>query len=106
MKARNTATWRDLVARGYVTRAGTYVMKTFTSRAIIAAIAAALRSGACVMGKLGNDNALMIRRFYNITPHHHRRLFVDDIAHELRHSLGYAITYAELFAICEGSANE
>jgi len=39
------------VARGYVTRAGTYVMKTFTSRAIIAAIAAALRSGACAMGK-------------------------------------------------------
>jgi signal transduction histidine kinase len=88
-----------------VTRAVTYAIRQLT-RPTIAAIVAALRSGACVMVKLGNDNALMIRRFYNITPHHHRRLFVDDIAHELRHSLGYAITYAELFAICEGAANE
>ena len=86
-----------------MTRAGTYAIRQLT-KATIATIVAALRCGACVMVKLGNDNALMIRSFYNITPYHHRRLFVDDIAHELRHSLGYAITYAELFAICEGAA--
>jgi len=102
MKAGNTATRCDLVARGYVTRAGTYAIRIYTRRPTIATIAAAFQYGVCVMVKLSSGDALMIRRFYNITPHHHRRLFVDDIAHALRHKLGYAVTYAELFAICEG----
>jgi hypothetical protein len=52
--------------------------------------------------QLSNQNKTLLKNFYNITPYHHRRLWVDDMAYYLRHELGYKITYAELFAICEG----
>ena len=53
MKAGNTAIWRDLVARGYATRAGTYAIRiyTITGRPTIATIAAAWPFGVCVMDK-------------------------------------------------------
>ena len=51
MKAGNTATRRDLVARGYVIPAGIYVIRQLTRRPTIATIVAALRCGACVMNK-------------------------------------------------------
>jgi hypothetical protein len=42
-----------------VIRAGTYAIRIYT-RATIATIVAALRCGACVMVKLGNDNAQLM----------------------------------------------